>query len=497
MSDIAFSVIINNDGIDDIIFKTIMLKGDKGNSIASIEKTSTAGLVDTYTITLTDGTIGGTFEVTNGSSVSIDDDDVSSSKTWSSSKLSEMIGEGIDDEDVSPEKLWSSDKIWLELFNLPLPKANTQENVVVSLFPDGADNVPVSDLIVDINAVQDGTGDASPTNVRAIHGWDTLNLVKCGTNIWDEEWESGTYSTADGRASISENAIRSKNRIAIKPSLTFAFFNSTANAQIRIYYYDKSGTFLSWEAKNAVNNVATFTTPENAYFVNFAVGNSSTPVTTNNQNLSINYPSADEDYHAYDGGVDTIDLTQEVYGGTLDVTTGTLEINKAKCIIDGTQNITIATQPYIKSDACDGFITVNDIYPRLSPQIQPNGFAICDKLSPAKQAIWNMTGYVNRMTINQNQIHLNIANELLGITDYTQETIATAKAKMKSFLENNPISVVFYIMPQVIQLTPTQVRTLLRQNQIYADTGNINKIVYFKTGSETIARMIEAYLRGE
>ena len=34
MNDIAFSVIINNDGIDDIIFKTIMLKGEKGNSIA-------------------------------------------------------------------------------------------------------------------------------------------------------------------------------------------------------------------------------------------------------------------------------------------------------------------------------------------------------------------------------------------------------------------------------------------------------------------------------
>jgi hypothetical protein len=37
-----------------------------GSSIASIDKTGTVGLVDTYTITMTDGTIGGTFEVTNG-----------------------------------------------------------------------------------------------------------------------------------------------------------------------------------------------------------------------------------------------------------------------------------------------------------------------------------------------------------------------------------------------------------------------------------------------
>ena len=73
MNDIAFSVIIKNDGISDIIFKTIMLKGADGNSIASIEKTSTSGLVDTYTITLSDGSIGGTFTVTNGTLSAFDD----------------------------------------------------------------------------------------------------------------------------------------------------------------------------------------------------------------------------------------------------------------------------------------------------------------------------------------------------------------------------------------------------------------------------------------
>lgn len=40
-------------------------KGDTGNGISSIAKTSTVGLVDTYTITMTDGTTS-TFTVTNG-----------------------------------------------------------------------------------------------------------------------------------------------------------------------------------------------------------------------------------------------------------------------------------------------------------------------------------------------------------------------------------------------------------------------------------------------
>lgn len=48
--------------------KVTMLKGEKGSNIATITKTGTSGLVDTYTVTLTDGHTT-TFEVTNGSSI--------------------------------------------------------------------------------------------------------------------------------------------------------------------------------------------------------------------------------------------------------------------------------------------------------------------------------------------------------------------------------------------------------------------------------------------
>ena len=52
----------------DLFFKTIMLKGEAGGTIASIEKTSSELNVDTYTITLNDGETS-TFEVTNGTSI--------------------------------------------------------------------------------------------------------------------------------------------------------------------------------------------------------------------------------------------------------------------------------------------------------------------------------------------------------------------------------------------------------------------------------------------
>lgn len=45
--------------------KVMMLKGETGARIKSIDKTATSGLVDTYTVTLTDGTKSN-FTVTNG-----------------------------------------------------------------------------------------------------------------------------------------------------------------------------------------------------------------------------------------------------------------------------------------------------------------------------------------------------------------------------------------------------------------------------------------------
>lgn len=47
--------------------------------------------------------------------------------------------------------------------------------------------------------------------------------------------------------------------------------------------------------------------------------------------------------------------------------------------------------------------------------------------------------------------------------------------------------------PTTTTLTPTEVATVLGYNNIYGDTGDIIKLVYFKTGCEAIARLIEAY----
>ena len=73
MNDIIFRVIVPD---NKILFKTLMLKGergDQGTSIVSIEKTQTIGLVDYYTITMNDGSTY-EFTVQNGTNSYYDSD---------------------------------------------------------------------------------------------------------------------------------------------------------------------------------------------------------------------------------------------------------------------------------------------------------------------------------------------------------------------------------------------------------------------------------------
>lgn len=47
----------------------------------------------------------------------------------------------------------------------------------VASFPDGADSIPVRSLTAQIDPVQAGSGDPSPSNPRAISGWTGANIV--------------------------------------------------------------------------------------------------------------------------------------------------------------------------------------------------------------------------------------------------------------------------------------------------------------------------------
>ena len=147
-------------------------KGDKGdtgatgNGIASITKTGTSGNVDTYTITYTNGQTT-TFTVTNGAvssvagktgAVTLDANDVAFSESGT-------YDDGTVGKELSDQKNAISDLD--EEVNDPVTGLATKAPVIinsasgdVASFADGADDMPIKSLVASIEPVQD------------LHGYD-------------------------------------------------------------------------------------------------------------------------------------------------------------------------------------------------------------------------------------------------------------------------------------------------------------------------------------
>ena len=177
------------------------------------------------------------------------------------------------------------------------------------------------------------------------------------------------------------------------------------------------------------------------------------------------------------GNAVSISLGDTYYMGVADLINGNLTFNAKVVLIDGTQNVTVVNTNYIKSDACDGYVNVSDIFPNVNVAQQQFNFK-SDKLKYAKANIWQQTGYADYFAINFNQVHVNISNDRLGITDWESETTATVKTKITNFLTNNNISVLYGIEPVVISLTPQQIATIKGVNTITTDTNGEIVVTY-------------------
>ena len=170
-------------------------------------------------------------------------------------------------------------------------------------------------LKVEFSPIQSGSGDPSPDNVRPISGWTGANIYDTGSNVWDEQWEVGAYSGANGAKVNSNNRIRSKNHITVAPSTTY--YGKITGLQI--YAYDRNKVYIK-QLSYSVQQ--TFTTTADCYFITFNTNNSYGETYLNN--ISINYPSTDTEYHAYNPASWKVSVTWQdeagtVYGGYLTV----------------------------------------------------------------------------------------------------------------------------------------------------------------------------------
>ena len=166
---------------------------------------------------------------------------------------------------------------------------------------DGADRVPVKNWQVTLDA--------------SLTGYSSVDVVHCGANIWDEQWEQGSYNTDTGEPGYSSSRIRSKDDIFIK-GVSSIYIVSPEN--IRCIFMDENKTVLG--SPSAVHNAVVTPTTGAVYmrwYTNPNYGG------TYNNDISFNLDITDTVYHAYTAETNTVNLGRTIYGGSVDVVQGT------------------------------------------------------------------------------------------------------------------------------------------------------------------------------
>ena len=289
-------------------------------------------------------------------------------------------------------------------------------------------------------------GNGTPDNPVPINGYSSANITRCGSNLWDEEWELGSFD-ATGNLTPNNNAIRSSNFTPIVGGASFYFAcNVSAVTNLLIYYYDEDQTFISRDVGTASRVV---TTPANCRYFKIRLDN----INTYSSGVAVNYPSTDTTYHAYNGQTYAIAFGQTVYGGVLDVTRGKLTVTHLRKTSFTRGALDTSGKLYKIADLTDGSEWL-DTYN--APPLKCNMFVI--------------VGLGEARTLNSGQ--LTQYGKVVYISGYVGNETA-----LDALLPN--LEVVYPLATPIdIDLTPTQINALVGVNNVYNDTNGDTEVKY-------------------
>lgn len=171
----------------------------------------------------------------------------------------------------------------------------------------------------------------------------------------------------------------------------------------------------------------------------------------------------------------TISLGSTVYGGTLDVTTGVLTVDRVKL---GTSQIVGGT-----AAAWNDTKKSYSIYP--TTNLAPNANTGVANSADAISNIFDCSLSWNQMSTDNSYpgkcgVYKNEAWNYTRIYLYIPDTSITTKAQAETWLTTNGVELSYKLAtPTTVQLTPQQVTSLLGVNNVWSDAGDVS-FTYYK-----------------
>ena len=334
---------------------------------------------------------------------------------------------------------------WVDNVNLlgKLPEKTVSGSI--AHITDGADRVPMKNLVCNIEPIQAGSGTPSVDNPRTISGSSSVEIIRTTANLLDGEWETGWIAN-DGSISPMSGRIVSAN---YNPCVGGVSYYIKCADNWRLAWFDKDKQYISHIGTYTSDR--TVTSPANARFVRVAL-----PVTTT-EFACVNYPSTIATQQPYNTPeIKTVPLGQTVYGGSLDVVTCVLTIDRITKTFTGDSSETW-TKYHQTAENCITFRTP------MTDKAMVELSTICDKFNNIKNC-WTLPNEYGVFSDHKSQ-------NLLFFRPFTDDI--TEVAQWRSWLAENNITICYKLAePQTVQLTPQELQTLLGANNIWNNTGD-------------------------
>ena len=355
----------------------------------------------------------------------------------------------------------------------------TESGSIVSIESDGGD--AVTSLVAQIEPVQAGSGDPSPSNVRPITGTSTANVMVTNDNLLTlETWDGFPYNSAvgttltptrstkvltdNGNGSFSITFASTWQSVALMQDVSFggtfrlkATVDSTRQLGISGYLLDENFKVLKTVIGNSVPSNYNWLQdlseyPDTKYvaiaFTNRASANTTLTITKPQLSRGTGSPV----YHPPIGHTTHVPLGQTVYSGTVDVVTGVLTVTHGFKTYDGSSDESWAVTTGGASGGYRAILAVLDAK-GANQKIESN-FLTSEIQSGAKA--WH--GYI-------------AANKTLVIGIGTD---ITTVENWRAYLSSHNLQVAYELAtPQTYNLTAQQVELLTGNNTVWADTGDI------------------------
>ena len=361
----------------------------------------------------------------------------------------------------------------------------TATGEIVTIDSDGS--LGVKSLKVALEPIQTGSGTPSPDNVRPISGRDSVVTQRTGKNLLNLDRELGTPNPPAGSNTTSprvmdtehyyvglrhdnyyypsnvaeysvvnnEVTIRGTNNaygvgfpIEVKPNTQYRVSATVeGNAYLGVTYYDANWDYISYN-----NDVYTFTTPSNASYAVIILRSRSTSETATWRDVQVELGSTATDYEPYQGETYTTALGRTVYGGTLDVVTGTLTVDRKYMeLSEDWYWIKSSSYPggYFTTAAAQGIKLLTPF--------------MCSHA----RTVTRLADYVLGTCYCDNSINIRIMDANSTLQDWKDYIVAQRT-------NGTPIQICCELAePQTYQLTAQEIGLLQGENNVWSDAGEI------------------------